>query len=99
MSFAIFYNYNLIIFLTMTGKLQIHRLRSSYSVKLFVVDRVRDFIGLYVDHQSAWVPASKVEQEILQRRSEIIDTIPRISSIEQVAVLEDRMLPCCCFRK
>ena len=62
-------------------------------MKLFVVDRVRDFIELYVDHQSAWVPASKVEEEILQRRSEIIKNIPRISSIEQVAVFGDRMLP------
>jgi hypothetical protein len=62
-------------------------------VKLFVVDRVRDFIELYVDHQSAWVPASKVEEEILQRRNEIIEAIPRISSIEQVAVFGDRMLP------
>ncbi len=32
-------------------------------------------------------------QEILQRRSEIIEDIPRISSIEQVAVFGDWMLP------
>jgi hypothetical protein len=34
-----------------------------------------------------------VEEEILQRRREIIEAIPRISSIEQVAVFGDRMLP------
>lgn len=71
------------------------------AVRLSVVDRVKDLVELYRDHQSAWVPSTLVEDTVLsyskkrqqQQQRNQQNNRQAGAEIVQVAVFGDRMLP------